>query len=89
LFEKKDGNSKIPDVGVRDTLFEKTQGVNEFFLDHSSARNFLLIVCSGNMDVLSLASFLRWGFLGDSWRVILAAIMFYGFRFAIQDIWFV
>ena len=49
----------------------------------------LLIVCSGMMDVLMLGGLLRWGFLGDSWRLVLGVLMFYGFRFAIQDIWFV
>jgi hypothetical protein len=28
LFEKKDDNTKIPELGVRDEIFEKTSGLN-------------------------------------------------------------
>ena len=41
------------------------------------------------LDVTMLVSLFRFACVGSSWRIIIAAIMFYGSRFAIQDIWFV
>jgi len=89
LFEKKDDNTKIPELGVRDEIFVKTTGLNEFFLRNIRQRNILLIVCSFMMDVMMLVGVFRWGCIGDSWRFILAQMGFYGLRFALQDIWFV
>jgi hypothetical protein len=41
------------------------------------------------MDVMTLVGIFRWACIGDTWRSIMASVMFYGFRFALQDIWFV
>lgn len=89
LSEKKDDASNIPEVGVRDELFVKTAWINHYFLINIGKRNILLIICSLMMDVCMLVGLFRFATLGTTWRVIMAGIMFYGFRFFLQDIWFV
>ena len=61
IFEKKDNNTKIPELGVRDEIFVKTTGLNEFFLRNIQYRNALLIVCSFMMDIMMLVGVFRWG----------------------------
>jgi hypothetical protein len=41
------------------------------------------------MDVSMLVTLFRFATIGYSWRLVISGIMFYGFRVAIQNIWFV
>ena len=41
------------------------------------------------MDIVSLVSFFRFACIGGSWRIVLTAGLFYGFRAFIQSVWFV
>jgi hypothetical protein len=86
---KRENETKIPEVGVRDEVFERTEALNQYFLSNKDQRNILLIVCSFMLDVSMLVGLFRWCFFGSSWQVVMAAMVFYGFRFAIQGVWFV
>lgn len=82
LQEKKE-DALAPQVGVRDELFVKTTGLNAFFLRNIRLRNAFLIICSFMMDVCMLVGLFRFATIGNSWRIILAGVMFYGLRFTI------
>jgi hypothetical protein len=69
---------------ISDALFENTAIINEFFLKNDVAKNALLILCSGMMDICMIVMFYRFLFKQVSWRWLLAMVMFYGTRFFIQ-----
>ena len=69
---------------IDDKIFNLTQGINAFFKENVSYRHALIILSSLFIDFSVIFTTIHWACFGKSWRIILALIIFYGFRMLIQ-----
>ena len=67
-------------------MFEITTPINEYFHGDETARNVMLIVSSGFLDVLFLNMLTKFILFGKSWRVILCLVSFYLCRMICQQL---
>lgn len=77
---------KNPVPCLRDELFVKTAGVNQYFAEHTGVKNAFMIFCGLCMDILMVVGFVVFAIHGKSWRLALALGMFYLLRLIIQKI---
>lgn len=70
--------------GIKDVVLMFTKPLNEYFKQHIDLRNMMLILCSTQIDVMTLVSFYRFIRYGTSWRFVLAMMVFYVFRSYVQ-----
>ena len=69
----------LPSSGIGDGLHLLTAPLNQYFLQHATAANGLLIVSSGLIDLLALFVLARWVF-GASVRPFLGLLIILGLR---------
>ena len=78
---RNDVNGAIIDRG-----FELTQPINDLMLRSNAWMNFFAISSSWLIDILFLTMFGTWIYNGDSFRLIVAYVLFYGVRAVMQAI---
>jgi len=66
--------------GIKDSLLIATEPINKFFLDNIQYRNYLMILCSGLLDFMTLSSCYYWARYSTTWRFLLAMGVFYSLR---------
>ena len=71
---------------LNDTLFEVTAPLNVYFTDHTFQRHMFMITCGLMMDIMVITLLIRFCFYGTSWRLVLALLVFYGFRAIVQNL---
>jgi len=74
---------------ITDKIFEMTASINNYFATNVTQKHIFMIICGGMMDVMVITTFCRFCFYGTSWRLILALIVFYGFRAIMQKLFFI
>jgi hypothetical protein len=67
-----------------DNTFEYTSGINNFLAENKGYKNALLIISSLLIDLLLIIMFITWALWGESWRILIALTLFYGFRGFVQ-----
>ena len=78
LLFHKEGDDNIH--GIKDMVLVYTQPLNTFFINHLKDRNYMLIFCSGLLDISTLYSMYRWIRYSTTWRFTLAMTAFYTLR---------
>lgn len=68
-----------------DATFVATKSINETFISNKYFRNTIYIIGSILIDLLFLFSLFKWALFSDSWRYGLTLMLFYGFRFIVQQ----
>ena len=71
---------------IRDTSFEFTQGLNNYFAMNPSVKHGYTIFCGLLMDTMVLFLLFRFAFYGKTWRLIATLFVFYLVRLIIQVI---
>jgi hypothetical protein len=80
-------NDEFKVRGVHDLVFIYTEPLNKFFLEHIKFRNYLLIFCSTEMDIMTLTSFYRFARYSTTWRFIITLLVFYVLRLCTTHIY--
>jgi len=65
---------------LKDTLFGMTEPVNNYFVEHTTAKKVITGILAGLMDVLLLTSLGLWCVFGKSWRYPIAVTLAYLLR---------
>ena len=69
-----------------DQSFEYTKGINEYFKYHIGIRHSLMILSSMLLDFIVVYMAILWVIKGKSWRLYIALLVFFSFRYCIQVI---
>lgn len=70
---------------IKDKFFEWTQSVNDMLVSSGAWMSFFQISSSWCIDLLFLSMFVPWIYKGESFRLILAYALYYGFRALVQS----
>lgn len=66
--------------GIKDMMLVYTEPLNKYFLENIKYRNYMLIICSAEIDVMTLVSFYRFSRYSTTWRFMIALAFFYLIR---------
>jgi len=85
------GRATVPDnpvPGVVDKMMDAFNGVNHYVLSRPLLRNGMLIACSLCIDFMFFGTGIFWIFFGNSSRLIVATLLFYFVRAAVQQMFY-
>lgn len=66
--------------GIQDKVLIYTERLNRYFLENITYRNYLMIFCSGLLDIMTMSSCYYWARYSTTWRFLLAMGAFYSLR---------
>jgi hypothetical protein len=68
---------------IEDSLFQLFSPINDEMISNTKLRHGFTIICSLCMDIMVLSLFSFFVFKGRSWRIFIALVIFYGFRWIV------